>query len=169
LEIAAALHEEIFDIRPQRIARAGIDGIGALARVLDDLIETVVDDVGVVAGPAVHVVGTGPAVDVVVAAVAHDGVDEAVADSLEVAAALQVEVLDVRPQRIARAGIDGIGALARVLDDLIETVVDDVGVVAGSAVHVVGPGPAVDVVVAAVADDRIDEVVTDALEVAGAL
>jgi hypothetical protein len=52
----------------------GQDHVGAFARVLDHLIEAIVDEVGVVADPAIHGVGAAGAVEQVVAGIAEERV-----------------------------------------------------------------------------------------------
>ena len=136
---------------------------------LDHRIAGVVDEIGVVAGPADHGVGTGAAVEEVVAAVAEDRVCRAVAEALQVGAALQDQGLDVRRQPVVDGGEDRVVALAGILDHLIAGIVDEIGVVAGAAAHGVGAGAAVEEVVAAVAEDRVRQAVAEALQVGSRL
>ena len=127
-----------------------------LLSVLRDLVAEIVDRVGVAAVAAGHVVGALLAVDLVGAGVAGELVDAAVAGEVEGAGAGERGVLDVGVEGAeveADGGDDGVGAAA-VVDHVLD-VVDDVGVVAGAAIHGVEAGAAVQAVVAGVADQAV--------------
>jgi hypothetical protein len=92
----------------------------------------------------------------VVAAVAGDGVGVAVAGAVDIAAAGQRQVLDIGAQCVGHRRLHGVGgAFVERLRHRIAHVVDDVGVVAGAAVHGIGARAAVERVVAAAADQRV--------------
>ena len=95
LQVAAALQNEGFHVRGQRQVRGREHDVVALAGVLGCQVTAIVDEIGVVAGAAVHRVGSGVAVEDIVAGVAGDHVDQAVAVALQVGAALQGQVFHV--------------------------------------------------------------------------
>ncbi|CAF0856079.1 unnamed protein product [Rotaria sp. Silwood1] len=168
VEVGRAGQHEVLDVVGQRVADAGRDGVGAAAGGLDDGVAGVVDDVAVVARAAHHAVRARAAVQQVVAGVAGEHVVQRVAGAIQVGTAGQHEVLDVVDQHVADGRLHRVAALARVLGDEVADVVDDVGVVAGAAGHLVGTQAAVQHVVAGVAGQRVGEVVAGAVDVVGA-
>ena len=56
-----------------------------------------------------------------------------------------------------------------VLDHRVAGIVDEIGVVAGTAGHGVGAGTAVEQIVAGIAEERVGQTVAEALEVGAAL
>src|SRR5262245_64033861 len=98
------------------------------------------------------------------AAVAEERVHRAVAIALQAGAALQDQVVDVVRQPEVGGGEDRVVTSARGLEYLVASVVDEIGIVAGAAGHDVGPGTAVEDVVAAVAEERIHRSVAVTLQ-----
>ena len=137
--------------------------------VLDHEVAGIVDEVEVVAGAARHRVGAGAAVEQVVAAVAGERVGVGVAVALQVGAAGQRQVFDVRRQPEVRARKHRVVAFAGILEHEVAGVVDEEHIVAGAADHGVGAGAAVQLVVAGIAVERVDEAVAEALQVGAAL
>ena len=151
-------------LHPVEAVRAGL---------VDDVAD-IVDDVGVVAGTALHEIGTGPAqkrvdartalqrvvagaaVDEVVATIADQQVGEAIAGEVDVGIARQHAHLDGAPEMDGIRHVDGDRRLHPVeavraghaLVDDVAGIVDDVGVVAGAAEHLVGARAAVEIVIA---------------------
>jgi hypothetical protein len=142
-----------------------IDRVVALAGVLDHLVGTVVDEVGVVSGAAAHDVGAAVAIEDIVAAVAVERIDQGVAVALQVGAALQEKILHVRRQPEMGRGIDCVVALASVLGHLVASIVNDIDVVADQSHEDVGAAAAVDEIVAGVAVDDVRQAVAVALQV----
>ena len=118
---------------------------------------------------AAHGVGAGAAVEEVVAGVAEDRVRQSVAEALQVGAALQDQVLHVRRQRVVDRGENRVVALGRVLDHHVADIVDDIGVVAGTADHGVGADAAIEDVAAGIAEDGVRRAVAEALQISAAL
>ena len=133
LQIGAALQHQGFDIGRQHVVHGRKHRVGALAAVLDHDIAGIVDEVGVVAGAAVHGVRPDTAVEEIAAAIAVDRVGQGVAVALQVGAALQHQVFHLGCQPVADHRIHGVGAVARTLDHRVAGVVDEIGVVAGAA------------------------------------
>ena len=141
--------------------------VDALAADFGDRVVGVVDEVGVVAAAADHLVDAAAAVDDVVAVVADDLVAAGVAGQVDRRRAGVVgglQRLDVGAGRHgpAHAGAHHVDALAAGFGHRVAGIVDDVGVVAEAADHGVGAGAAVQVVVAVVAAQRV--VAAEALE-----
>ena len=160
---------QVFGVCSQRVVDVRLDRVDAGIQGFGDDVAGVVDHVGIVAEPALHVVRAGAAIQRVIArignqrvvavepaqhidaAVAGDDVVERVAGTVDVRAARERQVLDVVGQGVADAGLDRVGAFALVLDHQVACVVDNIGVVAGAALQGIGAGTAVQHVVAAVA------------------
>ena len=121
-------------------------GVGALAQVLDHRIGGAVEHVGIVTGAAGENVGAG---------VAGENVVELVAGAVDVGAAGQGQVLDVLAEGIVDGRLHLVRAFVRVLRYRVGNVIDDVGVVAGAAVHGIAAGAAVQGVVTAAADQVV--------------
>src|SRR5262245_735601 len=148
VDVAAAIEDHGFDIGADGVVDRGMDDIVALAGVLLDEIAGAVDDIDVVAGTADHGVMAGVTVERVVAGLAAEEVRLAVAGAIDIAGSVQDQRVGIGGQRIADGGMDDVVALAGILRDHVAGVVDDIDVVAGSARHRVGPGAAVERVVA---------------------
>src|SRR5581483_11778624 len=144
-------------------AVAAVVFVGAGAA--DEEIVAVVAADGVVADAAVDGVVAGAAAQRVVQVVADDVVVELVAGA-DQGGADQDEVFDLagrdgrgalgrRGQGVVDRGLDSVVALALVFIHLIGGVADDIGIVAGAAVHLVVAGAAVELVVAAEAVNRV--------------
>src|SRR5262249_24514696 len=137
----------------------------------------------IVAGAAHHGVGTGAAGQrvvtgatgkMVVTFIADDDVVEAVAGAIDrTRPAGQGHGLAAGPQRVVDPRLHGMGAFACLLGHHVAGVVDGVGIVAGATHHGVGPGAAIQrvvagaagqVVVALVADDNVAEAVAGAVD-----
>ena len=129
----------------------------------------VVDEVGIVAEPAAHGVGTGAAVEEIVAGIAEQRVGQTIAEALQVGSALQHQGLDIRRQPIIDGGENSIVTLAGVLDHRIAGVVDKIGIIAEPAAHGIGAGAAVEEIVAGIAEERVGQTVAEALKVRAAL
>ncbi len=105
-------------IEPDVEVHAGQHGVETLAFVFRRAVDVtvfeqgvagIIDDVGVIAAPAVHPVGAGAAVDDVVSFVAVDDVVELVAgevDGRRAVVVLDVELLDLGA---GRQGVAGVG------------------------------------------------------------
>ncbi len=139
-------HGEVFDVRAERVIDARVNQIRALARLLDDCVQRVVDVVDVVAGAAVHV-GAAAAVDEDVVPVAAD--QRVVAD----AAHQGVVATAAAEQAVAAAGVDLVGAVAAVELAAAGSAQDDVGAVAGD--DQLWPGAQRDRVVAVADHDHV--------------
>src|SRR5262249_31335829 len=110
--------------------------------------ERAVEDKRVVAGAAVQRVVAGAAVQRVVAAAADPAVVDLVAgraDAGGCGGAVGAQGLDLLAGRHGPVddGVDDVAAFAGGLDDLVAGIVDNVGVVAGSAGHRIDAGAAV--------------------------
>ena len=93
----------------------------------------------------------------------------AVAETLQVGAALQHQVFQVRRQPEMRDGENRVGSLAGILEHRIAWIVDEINVVAGSAVHRVRSGTAVQDVVSGIAIDRVGLAIAVGLKIGAAL
>ena len=169
LEVGAALQDQRLNVRRQSVVDGGEDRVAALPGILVHHVAGIVDEVGVIAGTAAHGVGAGAAVDEVVAGIAEDRVGQRVAETLQVGAALQHQCLHIRRQPVVDGGEDRVAALPGILDHGIGGIVDEIGVIAGTAAHGVGAGTAVEQVVAGIAEQRVGQTVAEALEVGAAL
>ena len=97
----------------------------------------IVDEINVVAGAAIHAVGTDASVEDVVSGIAVDRVALAVAVGLQIGTALQHQIFHIDRQPEVSGRIDGVDTFPGVLDHAVAGVVDDVGVVAGAAEELV--------------------------------
>ena len=143
-----------------------LHGVGAFACSLGHDVAGVVDDVGVVARAADHRVGAAAAVERVVAGVAGERVGERVAGAVDVPVPVSTRFSTFAAERVGHARANRVRALARRLGHDVAGVVDDVGVVPGTAGHRVGAGAAVERVVAGVARQALASVVAGAVDVA---
>src|SRR5204863_501768 len=84
----------------------------------------------------------------IVAGIAGQHVGQGVVGGIDVAGAVEGQVLDVGAQRVADGGVDGVSAFIGVLAQHVADIVDKVGVVAGPAGHRVGASAAIQNVVA---------------------
>ncbi|MNZ61808.1 hypothetical protein D3C78_799090 [compost metagenome] len=155
---------EVFQMSAKAIGDRGADGIVALALVLDDLIPDVVDPVDVVAHTAdqgirplaaiQHIVA-GQTVQGVGCIVAGDGVVQLVTGAVDARSPGQGEILDRRSQGVGDARLDGVDALARVLDHDVGQVVDHVGIVALPTYEQVGTAAAIQPVIPLATQQRV--------------
>ena len=136
-------------------ARAAVDGDKAV----------VARGHGVVARAAAQRVGAATAKQHVVARIAGDEVGAGVARAADVAAAGEFQVFKGRAQHPADAGAHGVGARAQLFLQGVARAVDDVDVVTHAPAHDVGPGAAVQHVVAGVADEGIAQAVAGGVDV----
>ena len=136
-------------------------------RQLDDLVAGIVDEIDVVARPALHRVRARAAVEDVGGPVADQQVGAGIAGGVDHRAAGQGQVLDSGRQRMGDAGLDQVGALARHLDHRIARRIDDIDivpqpaaqtVVANATVQAVVAGQAVELISVTISSDRIAEV-----------
>ena len=169
------MQDQVIDVRRQPEVGRREHRIDAFAGVLDHGIAGIVDEVRVVAGAAEHRVGAGVAVEKIVAGVAGERVGVGVAVALQVGAARQGQVFDIRRQPVMRRRVHRVDAFVGALDDEVAGIVDDVGVVAGAADQHVAARAAVERVVAAETDEDVGgaiaghdvgHVVADAVEAA---
>ena len=144
-------------IEPDVEVHAGQHGVETFAFVFRRAVDVtvfeqgvagIVDDVGVVAAPAVHAVGAGTAIDDVVSVVAADLVVELVAGEIDGCRPLMVvgqEPFDLGAggQGVAHDGSDRIEAFAGLLPGKVAGVVDVILIVAGAAIRAVGAAAAV--------------------------
>ena len=147
IDVAAAGQRQVLEIGAEGEGDARLHEVGAFAGRFGDRVAAV-DDIDVVALAADQVVGAAAAIQRVVAGIAGDRVGTGVARAVDVAAAGQRQILDVRAENEADARLHEVGALAGVLGDRVAAV-DDVDVVARAADQSVGAGAAVQRVVAA--------------------
>ena len=143
--------------------------VRSLAGVLERRVAGIVDEIGVVAGPPTMRSAAGTTVEQIVAGVAVDHVRENVAVALQVGAALQHQGLDVRRQPVVDGCKHRVVALGGILDHGVAGIIDEIRVVTDASDHGVGAAAAVDEIVAAVAEERVDEAVAEALQVGAAL
>ena len=155
VDVGAAGQGQVLDIGAERVADRRLYRVGARVERLRDHVAGVIDHVGVVAEAADHGVGADAAVEHVVAAVAGDDVGVAIAGAVDVGAAGQGQVLDIGAERVGDRRLHRVGALVERLRHHVAGIVDDVGVVAGTAAHRVSAGPAVKRVIARAAGDEI--------------
>ena len=131
----------------------------------DHHVVDVVDHIGIVAEAAAHAVGAHAAVEDVVPGVTDDRVVEVVAGAVDVSGARQAQALDIGRQRVADSrNHEIVDTFVGVFDYHVAGIVDDVVIVAGAADHRVGAAKATEVVIAAVAGDRIVEIVAIAAD-----
>ena len=194
-QVAVAREDKVLGIGAQRVADAGRGGVDAAAGFLDDRVSAVVDDVGVVAGSALHQVGIEAAVERVVAfaadqgvvagatvqrivakaaiegvraAVAGDRIVASVAGAVDIPRTGKDQVFNVGRQNVVGAGIDGIDAVTRRFHYDVAGVVDDIGVVTRAAGQGVGACAAVEDVGAVGAKNSVVQRVAGAAQVSGA-
>ena len=157
VDIAGAGQDQVLDLVLEVVADRAVDDVGAAAGRLDDDVEAVVDEIGIVAAAADHGVAAGAAVEDVGARIAGEDVGEAVAGAVEVAGAGEDEPLDLGAENVVQRALDGVGAAARQLGHDVAGIVDDVGVVAERRPHGVGADAAVEDVGGIVADQDVGE------------
>ena len=139
---------------------AGKHRIDACPARLADGVEDIVDDVGIVADEAEHGIGSGQSVQRVGGGIAGDGIGERIADARG-ARARQCEVLDVGRQHERNRAEHNIDAGVRQFHDVVAGTVDDIGIPAGAAAHVIIAAEADQRVVTVEAVDLVvDQVVT---------
>ncbi len=174
---AAADQDQVLDFVLEMVVDGGSDGVvGTLAGELDHHVAGAADDIGVVAGAAVHRVGAQPAVEPVLApaavksvvpggavqaanhVVAGDDVVECVADGTGARKqrGVQHQVLDIVGQSEGDGGLDHVDALAGGLDHGLAGPDDQVVVVAGAAMQLGRARPAPEDIVAAVAIEDVE-------------
>ncbi len=130
-----------------------VDGIGAV--VIGAVI--VIPDEPVIAQTARQNVVALPARNDVVAAVANNGIGKIVAGAVDIAGPGEGQVFDIVRQREAGGCLNLVGAGIGIFENLVAAVIDDIGVVAGSARKSVGARAAIQLVVLRIADQRIVE------------
>ena len=167
-KIGRSRQRQLLDVGAQRPVDRREHRIDAAVRQLGHHVAKVVDDIGVVAQAARHRVRARATVQQVVAGIAGQHVLQFVAGAVEVGRAHQAELLDVGVQRPAKPRLDRVCALVRRLGHDIAGNVDDVRVVAQTARHRVDARAAIQHVVAAVAGQRVCEVVAGAIDRRGA-
>ena len=156
----------MFDIRCEGVADRRANRVVAFRCGFDDLIGSVVDHIGVVAGTADQRIGPGAAVELVVRRVTRDRVGKRVARSGECCAG-ENQVLDVVAQRPIHAGLHRVVAFASAFNNAVAGVVDDVGVVASAASHRVGTDATVEAVASGVASQHVGQFVAGRVDVRG--
>ena len=135
--------------------------------VFEQGVADIVDDIGIVAFPAAHVIGTPTAIDDVVSRAAEDEVVKLVAgqvDGRRANAAVDLQLLDLGAGRqgVARAGDDVVpSAFAGIFPDDVAGVVHVIGIVVGAAVHDVGAAAADEIVLAGQAAQYVALAVAD--------
>ena len=122
--------------------------IGAFAIVFGHAVTGIVDHISIVARTAHHRVSTCTAIQHIGGDIAGENVIERVAGGVDRRGALQLNVFDIRSQRIADRGLDRIGAGTGILVTEVAHIIGHIGVVVGAAVHDVGTKPAIERVVA---------------------
>ena len=155
IDRGGAGQRQILDVAAQRIADRSFDTIHTLVRLLDHAVAGVIDDINVVARAADHHVGTRTAVQQIVADIAGQPVVQHVAGAVDIGAAVERQVLDIRRERISDRRLDQINAVAAAFDDHVGGIVDNIGIVARPARHPVRAGRAVEQIVATVPGQRI--------------
>jgi hypothetical protein len=155
LQVGAALQDEGFDIRRQSEIGGREHHIGALVGVLDHGVAGIVDEIDIIAGKAIHPVNAGPAVQQVASGITVDRIARAVAVGLQIGAALQHQIFNVRRQPEVSGRVDGIDALSGVLDHGVAGVVDEVGIASGPAEELVRTAGSGEPVVPGVAGQRV--------------
>ena len=116
---------------------------------------SVVDDIGVVAEAALHLVGAAPAVETIGGGVADEAVGDAVAGGVDCRGSGEGQILDIRRERVRGRGQDRVVTVAGELGDGVADVVDDVGVVAAATVHRIGADAAIEAIVAGAAPEIV--------------
>src|SRR3954471_18167591 len=135
--------------------------------VFEEGVADIIDDIGIVASPAAHVIGSAAAIDDVVSRAAEDEVVELIAgevDGRRANAAVDLQLLDLRAGRqgVARAGDDVVpGAFAGIFPDDVAGVVDVISVAVGAAIHDVGAAAADEIVLAGLAAQYVALAVAD--------
>ena len=138
------------------------DAVAGMAEVLDHIDIAAAERRGenevVAAKPAIEDVTASRTVETIVAqsaaepvgaGVAGDDVVAPVAEAVDAGRAGEGQVLDVAAQGVVDRGAHFVcGAATGILDDLVAPVIDDEGVVAGTADHAVGAEAAIEPVVA---------------------
>ena len=140
-------------------------------KVHDDIAErrSLVEHEGVVAAVADEHIRAKTAIEHVVAGISVEIVGGIIAGAVEISAALQHQRLHARREPAADDSEHHVSPLAGGLVHLVGRVVDEIRIVAGAAGHGVGAGTAVEQVVAAVAEQRVGEIIAVALQVGAAL
>ena len=140
------------------VASAADDGVVVVATVEGVVAVAAIEQV--VAVVAVERVVAATAEQLVVVVIAVDDVVERVAGAVDGVAAVEVEVFDVRAQRVGDVGFDAIGAADASIGvasraTYVADLVDDIDVVAVAAGHGVGTEAALRAFVAAKAAQRV--------------
>src|SRR6185437_11026970 len=89
---------QILDIAAECEGDRGLHGVGSLPGVLQNLVTRIVDSVSVVTATTLHQIGATAPVQVVGAAVADDDVGKGIAGPIDVIAAREREILQVRSE-----------------------------------------------------------------------
>ena len=188
--VPCRVEKQLFQVVAPGVAgQGGANRVDSLCRQFNNRIGSGIDQVNVVAlsagervvaRAAIEPVGAGATGDAVVAAHAAQGRAEVVADddvvqriagagSVAALAAHQCQVLDVVAERPVDRRINRVGAESGLLDDGVENVIDDIGVVTRAAGQHIGSGAAVQPVVACVAREKVGAGVAGGIDVTRAL
>ena len=174
---AAAGEGQTFQVRGQGVSHARLNGVGAFTDQFSDHIRHVVDDIGLVAHPTDERIGAGVAIQGVVAGPAGEGVGrrvpdedigQVVAGAVERAGAGQGQPLHVGSEGMSHTGLDAVGAFTDQFCHHISRIVDDIGVVTRPTDQRIGTRAAIKDVGRRVAGEGVSQVVTGAVERAGA-
>ena len=168
-EVAGALQHQGFHVRRERVIDGGQQHVRAFIGVLEHQIAGIIDKIGIVAGTPKHGVGAARTVEQVVPDVAVKGIRLVVAVTLEIAAALQHQGLDVRGQPVVAEREHRVVALVGNFEAGVARIVDEIGVVAGAAHHQVDAARCVDEIVTGIAIDHVGLVVAVGLQIGIAL
>ncbi len=131
----------MFHIRTEGVGHTALDGIDSFVELLRDHIAHVIDDVGVIAGPAKQGIDAGAAVESVVATspredirgtVAGQDVVERIARPINRRATGEREVLDMVAQGPGERTLNRVGALIQVFQNRIARP-NHIGVIAQAA------------------------------------
>ena len=170
-DVVAGITLHPFDRGCAHIQRHGCDGLydrRVEPRAAGDADILAVDQQRVVAIATDQGVGAGSSIQDIVAGIADDGVVARVADAIDVARVGEGEILQVVAQREADRRLHRVSACAPILGDGVAGIVDDIGVVTGTAGHRVRSGSAVEDIAAEVAGDRIVCAVPRAIDIRAA-
>ncbi|MCY1286167.1 hypothetical protein D9M70_351310 [compost metagenome] len=137
------------------MADGGLHAVGTGGSRLDHDIAGVVHHIGVVAEAAGQAVGAGGAVEDVVRGVAGDLVGQGVAGAVDGGRAGEEQVLEVGAEGMGDRRKDAVHAGGGGLGHAVGRAVDDISVIAGTAIHDVGAGGADQHIVAGAAGERV--------------
>ncbi len=142
VDVAGAGQNQVFDVVGEGVGNARLHDVDAFADAFGYDVAGVIDDIGIVARAADQGIGPGATVQRVVAfqagqgvggAVAGENVVQFVAGAIDGSGADKREIFDVVGQCVGNARLGCVGAFTGIFNDRIASVVDDIGVVAGSS------------------------------------